>query len=85
MRHAEALRAGTPLTVGSVTLVPIERVVLQADGGRSGAWFAAGKEPCALIVRDGAGLRAVDTGAAQLPLDLLREQVAGLDAVLAAI
>jgi hypothetical protein len=84
-RREEALRAGAPVAVGPVTLVPIERVVLNAERGAGMAWFAALKEPYALIVRDARGLRAVDARAAPLSLDALRETVAGLDAVLAAL
>ena len=41
--HAETLRAGRPLRIGSVTLVPIERVVVHAGTGGSAAWFTAVK------------------------------------------
>ncbi|MBI5719735.1 MAG: hypothetical protein HZC37_18855 [Burkholderiales bacterium] len=83
-RHTEVLRAGAPVTVGRLSLLPIERVVLHSHWGDARAWVSASKEPYALVVRDAAGLRVVDTAAAaSVSLEVLRERVAGLDAALA--
>lgn len=79
------VRAGAPLRVGSTTLLPIERVVVHSGVGALGAWFTAAKEPYALVVRDAGGIRALDIGAAAGSLEALREEVPGLDAVLAAM
>jgi hypothetical protein len=81
----ETLRAGTPFAVGSVTLLPIERVVIHADKSKAGAWFSVVKEPYGLVVRDRDGIRAVATGAAAVSLEQLREQIGNLDALLASI
>ena len=83
--HAETVRAGTPLRVGSVTLLPIERVVVHSDVGALGAWFTAAKEPYALVVRDAGGLRALDMGTTPVSLEALRDGIQGLDAVLASL
>lgn len=83
--HSRALRAGTPLRAGSVTLLPIERVVMHSSMGALGAWFTAAKEPYALVVRDAGGIRALDIGAAAVSLQALREAIPGLDAVLASM
>ena len=83
--HTETLRAGTPLRVGSVTLLPIERVLVHSDQGAFGAWFTAAKEPYALVVRDAGGIRALDIGATPVSLEALREGIPGLDAVLASM
>jgi len=80
--HTETVRAGTPLRVGSVTLLPIERVVVHSDIGALGAWFTAVKEPYALVVRDAGGIRALDVGATAVSLEALREGIPGLDAML---
>ena len=80
-----SVRVGTPLEVGPVTLVPIERIVTQADRWKERAWFLVRKEPYAIVVRDAAGVRAVGTDAVALSLDRLREEVPELDAVLGAI
>jgi len=83
--RTETLRAGRPLRVGRVTLLPIERVVLRWQVGALGACLGAAKEPYALVVRDDGGIRAVDAGAAEVSLGVLRERVPGLDAVLASM
>jgi hypothetical protein len=83
--HTETVRAGTPLRLESVTLLPIERVVVHSGMGALGAWFTAAKEPYALVVRDAGGLRALDIGATVVSLEALRELVPGLDAVLASM
>ncbi|WPC67073.1 hypothetical protein SBP18_00770 [Rhodoferax ferrireducens] len=84
-RHTETVRAGTPVTHGAVMLLPIERVVLHSGRGNTRVWFSAIKEPYALIVRDAGGLWAIDTDAAAVSLEALRQRVPGLDTVLAAM
>ena len=81
-RHTEVLRAAAPLALGRLTLLPIERVVQRSHRGDASGWLWAFKEPCALVVRDAAGLRVVGIGAAPVSLEALREQVPGLDAAL---
>jgi len=81
--QTETLRAGTPLTVGGVTLLPIEYVVMHATKGSIGAWISVAKEPYALIVRDSNGIHMLDTNKADVSLGQLRESVPGLDALLA--
>jgi hypothetical protein len=83
--RTDTLHAGTPFTVGSITLLPIERVVMHLDTGSTRVWFAAAKEPYALVVRDAGGLRAVDTDAMAVSLAALREKIPGLDALLASM
>lgn len=82
---AETLRAGTLLTVGTVTLLPIEHVVMHAAKGKIGAWISVAKEPYALIVRDRNGIHMIETDRANVSLEQLREIVPGLDAVLASM
>lgn len=83
--HTETVRGGTPLSVGSVTLLPIERVVVHSNRGANRVWFSVAKEPYALIVRDAGGIRAVGVGAAAISLEELRERIRGLDALLASM
>jgi hypothetical protein len=79
----DLLRAGRVVTVGPVTVLPVERLVLYMDRGSAGVWFTAAKEPYALVLRDAGGIRAVNTCSAPIPLDVLRAQVPDLDAALA--
>ena len=84
--RTETLRVGTPFTVGPITLLPIERVVRRR---RAHAWFSLAKEPYMLVLRDTGGIRAVDTDTDadvnSVSLEQLREEVPGLDAVLASM
>ena len=77
--HTDVLRAGRPLRVGSVTLLPIERVVVRAGKGAGAAWFSAEKEPYAFVLRDEGGVRVVGVGPVEVSLEELREKVPGLD------
>jgi hypothetical protein len=81
----ETLRAGAPVSVGSITLLPIERVVLRSDRSERRVWFTAAKEPYALIVRDESGIWAIDANAVAVPLEALRAEISGLDAALATL
>jgi len=83
--RTQAFRAGAPLTVGSVTLLPIERIETHADRGNGRAWFLVSKAPYALVVRDAVGLRAFGTDATSLPMERLREKIPELDAALASM
>ncbi len=81
----ERMHAGTPLKVGPVGLLPIERVVLHAHCMRRGLWCVALREPCALIVRDAKGVSVVGAGVAPPMLEALREQIPDLNSLLAAL
>ena len=83
--RTEALRAGRARHIGSVVLLPIERVVLHSARGGRGLWVLADKRPHALVVRDASGVRGIDAAGATVPLDALRAEVPGLDAALAAL
>jgi hypothetical protein len=81
--HTDVVRAGAPVTLGAVALLPIVRTVLRGElaGGRT--WIAASKQVHALILRDAAGIRAVDADARPVTIDALRRQLPEIDAWLA--
>lgn len=83
-RHTrtQTVRAGTPVSVGPITLLPIERVVTISGVGKTRAWFSVAKEPCALVVRGPHGMHAVDANAMAVSLAHLRETIPELDALL---
>ena len=83
--RTETLRAGTPFTVGSVILLPIERIVIHARRHKTHRWFSIVKEPYALAVRDAAGIRAVKADAKAVSLEQLRATIPHIDAVLASM
>ena len=78
-------RTGTPVTIGKITLLPIERVVLHSDRRNGRVWFSAAKEPYALIIRDAEGVRTIGNETMAVSLEALREEVPGLNTVLAAM
>jgi len=83
--ETQVVRAGTPVVLGAMILMPIERLVWRADRTSSRVWFSMNKEPCALIVQDGDGTRAIDMDAMTMPLEELCRAVPGLNARLAAL
>ena len=83
MSRTQTLRAVRSLTVGTITLLPIERVVTYSYISSKRVWFSAYKAPYALVFRDASGLRAVDVDDLAVSLTLLCKQIPGLDALLA--
>jgi hypothetical protein len=81
--RTETWRVGAPLSVGPVTLLPIERVVVRSHRGDARLWISAAKEPFALVVRDAGGIRVIGTDVLAVTLEQLRESIPGLDALLA--
>lgn len=82
---AETLRAGRPFTVGSATLLLVERVAIRSYSRPASVWFSAVKEPYALVVRDTEGVHAVEISGPRISLDDLRSRIPALDALLASI
>lgn len=76
------LVAGPPLRVGGRTLVAVARVWLHAHAAGGRAWAAGGREPVAVVVRDGSGTRALGVGGGEIPLEALLAEVDGLAAAL---
>ena len=66
----------------NLNLLPVERVVVRSVRGARQAWLSVTREPYAVVVRDGAGLRALGIDGEAKPLDALREMVPGLDELL---
>ncbi len=83
--RAESLHVEAPVVVGSVTLLPVKRIVRHAQGGDQPRWLSVTMAPYALVLRDAAGTRVVNADGAATSLDALREDVPQVDAALAAI
>lgn len=79
----DELRAGKPVVAGDVTLVPIERCLVQSDTGDMGCWLSGLKEPIAIIVCDASGIRAYDATGTDIPVAPLVQKISGLGALLA--
>ena len=83
--RSETLRAGSPVSIGAVTLLFIERVVVHTSKEGFGAWFSAMKEPYAIIVRDNEGIRSIETETMRTSLEKLRKELPGFDTALASM
>jgi hypothetical protein len=77
-----ALRAGDPLRVGDVTLVPIERVFIRSDRGDAGCWIGVFKEAFAVVVCDAGGVCALAADSSEIALDALIRETPNLAAIL---
>jgi hypothetical protein len=82
--HRDRLVPGALVAVGSLRILPVERVALDAGGGGAAAWLVARKEPWALVIDDGSGARALGPDGVAVPLDAVRRRVPDLDDRLAA-
>lgn len=78
-------RAGAPVRVGPVTVLPIERVAVDTHRLAGIGWVSAALEPVGLVVHDAAGLRVLGLGDEPLSLADLRARIPGLGDVLAGI
>lgn len=81
--RTETWQAGKPLNVGTITLVPIARMVLHAANGGGFVWLSASKEPQAIVVRDGDGTRTISTTPSPVTLEMIREKISDFDVMLA--
>ena len=77
-RTLNELRAGAPLRVAGVTIVPLERwhVTVASDGRR--VFAGADKRAAGVVVVDSRGTAAVDEAGEPLDLDDLIDRAAGL-------
>jgi hypothetical protein len=73
------LRAAAPLHVAGCTLIPVERVWRHEHA----TWITGGREPVAVVIRDGEGVRAMDVTGEGVALEALLEKVEGLGEALA--
>ena len=76
------LRAGTPIVVAGVTLIPVERIRIVATEVQQACWLQATKDAFALVICDAHGQHAVDTDGYHLPIDHLLDLVPELQTAL---
>lgn len=77
------LRAGAPITVAGITLIPIERVLIHSEEPPYACWLSASKEAVAVVICGPKGARAVDVQARERPIDELIAEIPELEPVLA--
>lgn len=76
------LRAGDPVKVGDVTLIPIERTAIRLDPVEHWGWIGAFKAPVAVVVHDADGIRAMAADSSEIELDTLVKETPNLSALL---
>jgi hypothetical protein len=81
----EKLRVGEQIVAGGVTLVPVERCLIESDASETICWLSGLKEPFAIIVCDTTGIRAFDTEATEISIETLIQKIPDLGAVLSTL
>lgn len=79
----ETLHVTRPVTIGEVTLIPIERTELQSGKGYAGFWLNGVKEIYTLVVCDKKGIHTQNAGPADIKLDELLQKIPALKQILA--
>jgi hypothetical protein len=77
------LRAASPLRIGDVTLVPVERAEIRSSMGEAGCWVGAFKAVHAIVIADASGVRALAADSSDIALDDLIRNTPNLGDVLA--
>ena len=74
----KSLRAGTPVKVHDLELIPIEMTYLDSHQIADGVFACAAKEPAAVVIRSRTGDRAIDLDGRDVSLEELLRVVSGL-------
>ena len=74
----ETLKATGPLRIEGVVLIPVQHVRIVPSQGCDGMSFLASAVPRAIVIEEGGQWRAIDLDGAEIALEPLLEQVAGL-------
>lgn len=77
------LRAGAPITVAGITLIPIERVRIVCEKQPYAYWLNASKEAVAVVICGVEGPRVVDVEARERPIDEFITEIPELESLLA--
>jgi hypothetical protein len=78
----EKLKAGNPVTSGTLTFIPIERVAVYGGQTDIGYWANAYKLPHTVVICGANGVHALDLNSAPVSMDELTEAVPNLKALL---
>lgn len=71
----EEVKAGQPIRVGEITLVPIERTFLSCVGMEGGAVVRGSKGLAGIVVVSGKNRYAIDLTGEEVPIDRYLKQV----------
>lgn len=76
------LRAGAPITVAGITLIPIERVQINSEKQSHAYWFNATKQAVAIVICELEGPRIIDVEEHERRIDELITEVPELKSLL---
>jgi uncharacterized spore protein YtfJ len=76
------LRAGAPMNVAGMTLIPIERIRIDSLCSAHGHWIQAIKEPVAVVLCTKRGARAIAVDGREQSLQTLCDRVPRLAAII---
>jgi hypothetical protein len=76
------LRAGAPITVAGMTLIPIARVRIHSEKQTSAYWLNATKEAVAVVICEREGSCILDVEAHERPIDEFMTEVPELESLL---
>jgi hypothetical protein len=75
-------RAGSPVAIGGLTVIPLEEVSSYHGTLGRGLAFFASRRPIGVIVSSAAGKRAIDVNGADVPLETYTGRIEGLQELL---
>lgn len=75
------VRAGRPIIVGEVTIIPLERVSVYHSGEKGRLLVRISKEPVGIVVSSPQGKWAVDIYGGQVPPETYIQEIHGLQQV----
>ena len=75
MKHE---RVGTPVTIGDMKLIPLERVSVHQEDDKKGFIFFVYKEPIGVVIMTPHGQWAIDIDGRTTPLETYVQQIDGL-------
>lgn len=76
------MRAGNPITVGDVKLIPLERVFMRGDNSKKGFFIYVTKKPIGVVIVSPHGRSATDINGNSVPLETYVQQINGLREIL---
>jgi len=75
-------RAGTPVTIGNIKLIPLERVSVHYTDDKRGVFFYSYMEPIGVVIITPHGQWAADINGRTIPLETYVRQIDGLQETL---
>jgi len=73
---------GTPVTIGEITIIPLEEVSVHYDRNKGGLLFYVSKRPIGVVIGSPQGKWAIDIYGDQVPLETYIQKIHGLQQVL---